>query len=244
VTAAFVAGLLAGYGIALPVGAVATYLVALTARTSLRIGAAAALGVATADGLYALAAVIGGWTLVTVIKPVVGPLRVASGLVLLAVAVLGACRAVRGYRASTAGSAKAVAPVGPFRAYLSLLGITILNPTTIVYFAALVVGNRSATSIASAPNASLFVIAAFIASASWQLLLVGGGAVLGRLLTGVDDSSLRSPRARSSSDWPSACWCELTDIWLLQIENFFIRLLHTYTIHTWSSTFRDRWFAG
>jgi arginine exporter protein ArgO len=184
VTAAFVAGLLAGYGIALPVGAVATYLVALTARTSLRIGAAAALGVATADGLYALAAVIGGWTLVTVIKPVAGPLRVASGLVLLAVAVLGACRAVRGYRASTAGSAKAVAPVGPFRAYLSLLGITILNPTTIVYFAALVVGNRSATSIASAPNASLFVIAAFIASASWQLLLAGGGAVLGRLLTG------------------------------------------------------------
>ena len=87
-TAAFVAGLLAGYGIALPVGAVATYLVALTARTSLRIGAAAALGVATADGLYALAAVIGGWTLVTVIKPVAGPLRVASGLVLLAVAVL------------------------------------------------------------------------------------------------------------------------------------------------------------
>ena len=186
-TAAFVAGLLAGYGIALPVGAVATSLVALTARTSLCIGAAAALGVATADGLYALAAVIGGWTLVTVIKPVAGPLRVASGLVLLAVAVLGACRAVRGYRASTAGSAKAVAavgPLGPLRAYLSLLGITILNPTTIVYFAALVVGNRSATSIASAPNASLFVIAAFIASASWQLLLAGGGAVLGRLLTG------------------------------------------------------------
>jgi arginine exporter protein ArgO len=28
------------------------------------------------------------------------------------------------------------------------------------------------------------VIAAFIASASWQLLLAGGGAVLGRLLTG------------------------------------------------------------
>ncbi|MGV9573326.1 hypothetical protein ACWDRX_29400, partial [Streptomyces nigra] len=36
VTAALVAGLLAGYGIAVPVGAVATYLVSLTARTSLR----------------------------------------------------------------------------------------------------------------------------------------------------------------------------------------------------------------
>lgn len=60
VTAALVAGLLAGYGIALPVGAVAAYLVALTARTSLRIGVFGALGVATADGLYALIAVVGG----------------------------------------------------------------------------------------------------------------------------------------------------------------------------------------
>lgn len=40
VTAALVAGLLAGYGIAVPVGAVATYLVSLTARTSLQIGRA------------------------------------------------------------------------------------------------------------------------------------------------------------------------------------------------------------
>jgi hypothetical protein len=36
VIAALVAGVFAGYGIAMPVGAVATYLVALTARTRLR----------------------------------------------------------------------------------------------------------------------------------------------------------------------------------------------------------------
>lgn len=58
--AALVAGLLAGYGIAMPVGAVAAYLVALTAQTSLRTGVFAALGVATADGVYALIAVCGG----------------------------------------------------------------------------------------------------------------------------------------------------------------------------------------
>ncbi|MFE4795305.1 hypothetical protein ACFRFL_09395, partial [Streptomyces sp. NPDC056708] len=58
--AVLVAGLLAGYGIAIPVGAVGTYLVGLTARTSLRTGACAALGVATADGLYAVVAVGGG----------------------------------------------------------------------------------------------------------------------------------------------------------------------------------------
>ena len=47
---ALVAGLLAGYGVAVPVGAIAVLIVGLTARTSLRVGAAAALGVATADG--------------------------------------------------------------------------------------------------------------------------------------------------------------------------------------------------
>jgi threonine/homoserine/homoserine lactone efflux protein len=62
-TAAIVAGLLAGYGIAVPVGAVGAYLVALTARTSLRTGAAAALGVATVDGGYALVAMLGGGAL-------------------------------------------------------------------------------------------------------------------------------------------------------------------------------------
>jgi arginine exporter protein ArgO len=181
VTAALVAGLLAGYGIALPVGAVATYLVALTARTSLQVGSAAALGVATADGLYALAAVIGGSALTTLIEPIARPLSALSALVLLAVAVIGACRALR---ESGGGPAKAAGPMGTARAYFTLLGITILNPVTIVYFAALVVGNKSAMGFTAIPESALFVFAAFCASASWQLLIASCGAALGRLLTG------------------------------------------------------------
>ncbi|MER6591520.1 lysine transporter LysE, partial [Micromonospora purpureochromogenes] len=57
---ALLAGLLAGYGVAVPVGAIAIVVIGLTARTSLRVGAAAALGVAAADGLYAALAVLGG----------------------------------------------------------------------------------------------------------------------------------------------------------------------------------------
>src|SRR3954465_15383203 len=89
-TAALVAGLLAGYGIAVPVGAVATYLVSLTARTSLRTGVCAALGVATADGLYALLAGVGGAALAAVLRPFLGPLRWVSAAVLLALAARGA----------------------------------------------------------------------------------------------------------------------------------------------------------
>ncbi|MET7801153.1 lysine transporter LysE, partial [Streptomyces decoyicus] len=58
-TDAFLPGLWAGYALAVPVGALAVLLVSVTARTSFRVGASAALGVATADGLYALAAVAG-----------------------------------------------------------------------------------------------------------------------------------------------------------------------------------------
>ncbi|MFF3908051.1 LysE family transporter [Streptomyces sp. NPDC001848] len=182
-TAALLAGLVAGYGIAVPVGAVGTYLVSLTARTSLRTGACAALGVATADGLYALVAAVGGSALAAALQPVLVPLRWAAALVLAALAVHGGARAVCRYRSpGTVATADAV-PQGPARAYLGLLGVTLLNPATVVYFAALVVGGR-ATGTVRLLDQALFVLAAFAASASWQLLLAGGGALLGRALTG------------------------------------------------------------
>ncbi len=85
-TGAFVAGLLAGYGIAVPVGAIGVLIVGLAARTTLTTGAAAALGVATADGLYALVAVLGGAALAAALAPVAGPLRWAAAAVLLVLA--------------------------------------------------------------------------------------------------------------------------------------------------------------
>jgi arginine exporter protein ArgO len=183
VTAALVAGLVAGYGIAVPVGAVGTYLVSLTARTSLRTGACAALGVATADGLYALLATLGGSAVAVALRPLLGPLRWASALVLLALAAWGAVTAVRRYRAHRLATRSLPAPPSPARAYLSLLGITLLNPATVVYFAALVLGTGAADAVRPVEQ-GVFVLAAFVASASWQLLLAGGGALLGRALTG------------------------------------------------------------
>ncbi|GAA1416665.1 LysE family transporter [Streptomyces thermospinosisporus] len=180
---ALVSGLLAGYGIAVPVGAVGTYLVSLTARTRLRTGVCAALGVATADGLYALAAAAGGSALASALRPVLGPLRWACVLVLLALAAWSAGGAVRQYRDSRLATRTAPAPPDPLRAYAVLLGVTLLNPTTVIYFAALVLGAQAGAS-ASFTEQAVFVAAAFAASASWQVLLAGGGALLGRTLTG------------------------------------------------------------
>ncbi|MEU8921498.1 LysE family transporter [Kitasatospora sp. NPDC048545] len=185
--AALVAGLLAGFGVAVPVGAVGAYLVALTARTSLRTGACAALGVAAADGLYAQLAAAGGGGLAPLLEPVAGPLRTGSALVLLALAARTAHGALRRrpWAAATPERASEPAPPTPARAFLTLLGITLLNPLTVLYFAALVLGGAGRDGATSGTLArAVFVAAVFAASAGWQLLLAAGGALLGRALTG------------------------------------------------------------
>ena len=183
-TGALVAGLLAGFGVAMPVGPVGTYLVALTARTSWRIGACAALGVASADGVYAAVAALAGSALAPLLVPVVGPLRWVSVVVLVGLAVMGAVKAVRRYRAQRLAAMDQETPVGAVMAYLGMLGMTLLNPWTVIYFAALVLGGSGASADPGAGERVVFVVAAYVASASWQLLLAGGGALLGRLLTG------------------------------------------------------------
>ena len=179
---AFAAGLLAGYGVAVPVGAIAALIISLTARTSLKVGASAALGVATADGVYAVIAVLGGAALAGLIEPIGTPLRWVALVVLLGLAGRTAVTAVRHYREPGAvRSGEGLSTSG--RAYLGLLGLTLLNPATIVYFGALVLGRQANDSLTTAGEV-LFVAGAFVASASWQLLLAGGGSIVGRVLTG------------------------------------------------------------
>ena len=72
--------------------------------------------------------------------------------------------------------------MGPGRAYAVFFAVTAINPITVVYFAAVVLGNRH---LGSTPGEGVvFVLAAFLASAAWQLVLAGGGTALGRVSTG------------------------------------------------------------
>lgn len=175
-SSAFAAGLVAGYGVAIPVGAIGALLVGLTARTSLKVGAAAALGVATADGLYALAAVLGGAALTRLIEPIAPQMRWVAAIVLIGLAVRTAVTAFG--KKSTVDKR----PTAPLKAYLTLLGLTFLNPATIIYFGALVVGG-SAGAASGLGAGMVYVAGALLASASWQLLLAGGGSVVGRVLS-------------------------------------------------------------
>ncbi|MFD2415323.1 LysE family transporter [Amycolatopsis pigmentata] len=175
-TEAAIAGLVAGYGIAIPVGGMAVLIIMLSARTSLRTGLAGAMGTATADGVYALLAALAGAALITLLRPVARPMQWAGALILVLIGVKGVVAALRrpGVDARLDGNGKK-----PLRAYLELFGLTMLNPLTIVYFAALILAQQQTW---SPPRAAVFVLAAFAASASWQAVLALGGAVVGRVL--------------------------------------------------------------
>ena len=69
----------------------------------------------------------------------------------------------------------------PGRAFAGLLGLTLLNPATILYFGALVVGWQTSGGY-DGFQGTVWTVAVFAASASWQLSLAGGGALIGRVL--------------------------------------------------------------
>ncbi|WP_233559012.1 LysE family transporter [Micromonospora radicis] len=187
-TGAFLAGVVAGYGVAIPVGAIAVLILGLAARTSLRVGAAAALGVATADGLYAAIAAFGGAVVAGWLAPAATPLRLTAAAVLMILAGHGAWRALRprppapddGGRSGARAARRGLDT--PARAFAGILALTLLNPATIVYFTALVLGRVDLGGSGIVVAAS-FTLGVFLASVSWQLLIAVGGAMVGRVLT-------------------------------------------------------------
>jgi arginine exporter protein ArgO len=175
---AFVLGMIAGYGIAIPVGAIAVLIVQVGIRCGFRCAASAGAGAATADLLYALLAVTGGVALAAAVEGIGEPLRWLSAAVLAMIAVLGLIRA-----RNTPAMVDAPLPGAREYAvtYARFLGLTIINPLTVVYFAAVVLGLGLAAELTPGDGVA-FVVGAFLASLSWQLLLAGVGALAGRRL--------------------------------------------------------------
>lgn len=171
-TEALIGGIAAGYGIALPVGAIALLIVGVGMRCGFACGFSAGAGAATADLGYALVATLGGAAVAGRLAPWAGSIRLLSALVLGAIAGRG----LWGIRQRNAevdrflpGRADLVATYGRF------LGLTIINPLTVVYFTALVLGSGVGQTAGLGPTL-VFAGGAFAASLSWQTLLAGLGA--------------------------------------------------------------------
>ena len=174
---AALAGAVAGYAIAIPVGAIAVLIIHTGLSQGLRAGLAAGAGTAAADGVYATIAALAGLGVATLIGPLLVTLRVVGGAVLIGFGLRGlASLRARGAEA-TESAAHSAARRAHRRTFLSLLGLTLLNPATVIYFAALTMGLPF---LGGAPERLVFAAAAFVASLSWQSLLAAIGAGMGR----------------------------------------------------------------
>jgi threonine/homoserine/homoserine lactone efflux protein len=179
---AMLAGIVAGYGIAIPVGAIAVLIVDTGMRCGFRCAAFAGAGAATADLLYASVAVLGGAAVASALAGAQTPVRLVSASVLAAMAVAGLRKAGR---AGSTVSSEGVVPdrAELVRTYGKFVALTIVNPLTVVYFTVLVVGMGLADGL-TAGQGVLFAGGAFAASLSWQTLLAGVGASARRRLPG------------------------------------------------------------
>jgi arginine exporter protein ArgO len=209
VTQALVAGIAAGLAIAVPVGAIGILIVETGLGRGFGPAFAAGAGTASADGIYASVAVLAGVALADVIAPWARPLRFVAVAVLVAIGVRGLVGAFGALRRPAvaaervevpaervevpaggaeavsalpdAGGMEAVEPVaGRTRTYLTFLGLTLLNPMTVIYFASLILGLGTGGSTPAEKAA--FVGGAFAASLAWQSVLAGAGALLHRRL--------------------------------------------------------------
>jgi len=171
-------GVAAGYGIAIPVGAIAILIMDVGIRRGFAPAFSAGAGTATADFLYAALAVLGGASLAATVDSIGDPLRIASGVVLLVIAVLGVVRSQQ------PAETNLTEPRGGdlVRTFGRFVGLTIINPATVVYFAAVVIGLGVARGM-TAGDGVLFVTGAFLASLSWQTLIAAVGAFAGHRLS-------------------------------------------------------------
>jgi threonine/homoserine/homoserine lactone efflux protein len=169
ISSALLSGLIAGWGVAVPLGAIGVMLVDLGMRAGFRRASTAAAAVATADLLYAAVAAAAGTAAASLLAPHEQTMKLVAAGVLAAVAVLSLLR--RG----TADSGAALPPA--HRIYGRFLALTAVNPTTVVYFVALIAGLPAVAS-APAPAKAAFVVAVGLASLSWQLTLACSGAAL------------------------------------------------------------------
>lgn len=166
-------GALAGFGIAIPVGAIAVLIVQTGIRCGFLCAAAAGAGAATADLLYAVLAIAGGNRVASSLAPIQQPLRWISAAILFAIALSGLRRLVPSPDVAAPGPPS---PTGRIHTYARFLGLTVANPLTVVYFVTVVLGSGLADGLTRIQGLA-FAVGAFLASLSWQTVLAATGGI-------------------------------------------------------------------
>jgi threonine/homoserine/homoserine lactone efflux protein len=173
VAQAFLLGIAAGYAIAIPFGPIAILIVRTGVRQGLRAAAAAGAGTATADLIFATIAMLFGAAASAFLAPILPAARLVGGAALAVIAL-------RGLLAAPQPMERETGTVRAGNTYLLFLGLTMLNPPTVIYFVSLAIALPEVS--ADFASRAIFAVAAFLASLSWQEVLALVGAMLhGRL---------------------------------------------------------------
>jgi threonine/homoserine/homoserine lactone efflux protein len=178
------AGLIVGIVIATQFGAVTALLLETAVRAGPRAGAAAGLGVASVDLAYATGAVVAGGAARAALAAHLADVRAVAAVILALVAGRGLWALTRGrsgdQRAQAPTLADASRPCGvPSAQYFRFVGLTAINPLTIVYFGS-VTASLSLTGVA---DGVAFAAGAGTASALWHLTLSLAAGHAGRRFT-------------------------------------------------------------
>lgn len=178
-----VAGLAAGFAIAMPVGAIAVLILREGMVRGVRFGLAAGAGCATVDLLYCTLAVALGASIADAVEAWLPTLALVSGVVIIAIGIYQLVAALRAHAESTTEvvSGTKLAVYGRF------VALTALNPATIVYFLALSAVITTVTTSAAGPI--IFVLCTGLASLLWQSGLAVVGGVVG---ANVSDRAVRT----------------------------------------------------
>jgi arginine exporter protein ArgO len=163
---ALLSGLLAGYGIAIPVGPIAVLIVELGLRRGFKIALSAGAGAASADLIYASIAAFAGTLIASPLIPFAPILRYGSAIGLIA---LGAWLLYHNRAPPNQANKPKLRTANCVQTYVTLLGLTLLNPVTVTYFTTLILGMQAVSSYSV--NSVFFVLGAFTASLSWQTFL-------------------------------------------------------------------------
>lgn len=173
----FTRGLVIGFTVAMAVGPMSLLTMRRTIAHGRLYGLVSGLGIATADASYGAVAAFGLTAVTAVLVGARMALGVAGGAFLI---WLGARtivdRAVATEAAAAAGSDRPGLPA----AWLSIYGLTMTNPMTILSFAAIFAGLGLAGG--STADAALLTLGVFLGSSAWWLLLTSiVGVVRARL---------------------------------------------------------------
>lgn len=163
-------GFILGFTIAAAVGPISLLVIRRTLAEGRVVGLASGLGVATADGTYGAIAAFGLAAVTQVLVDARLMLGLAGGLFLLWLAWSTA-------RAEPQDPAAAPSRRGGLAgAYLSILGLTLANPTTILSFGALFTG--LGVTAGDTAGAALIAVGVLLGSCAWWVLLTTVVSVL------------------------------------------------------------------